>query len=490
MGNMNFSLLAPPLLVLYGALMVLLLEILAPQDLRRRVRDLAPTLALAGLVFSIAATFGRWDSANSTEAFSGMVTGDRFALFAQGVVALAGVLGVLAAWNYLRTVGEDHAEFYFLLLTAVFGGQIMVAATDLVMIFLGLEILSISAYVLAGFLRLRAESGESALKYFFLGAFSTGFLLYGIALLFGATGHTNLREIGLAASADNTMIMAGLALLLVGFGFKIAAFPFHVWTPDVYQGAPSPAAGFMAAAVKTASFVALLRVLVVAFGPLTAQWGFLLYYLAIATMIFGNFGALVQTGLKRLLAYSSIAHAGYLLVGVSALLRRPEEGVAAVLFYLVAYTLMTVGAFAVVAHLSTKSADADDLEGYRGLAGRHPWLAGALAIFLVSMAGLPPLVGFFGKFTLFAAAVKAELVQLAVIGILTSAVSVYYYIRVVYVMYMTAPEDGASIATAPAADAPGKVLLAATAVAVIVLGIVPGPLWSWAQQAAVSLLGR
>jgi len=490
MSNMNFGLLAPPLLVLYGLLMVLLLEILTPRDARPRVRDLPPVLALAAFLFALGAVAGRWADATTAEGFARMVTADRFALFAQGVLCLAGALGALSAWNYLREAGEEHGEYHALLLAAVFGGMLMVGATDLLMIFLGLEILSISAYVLAGFMRRRVESGESALKYFFLGAFSTGFLLYGIALVFGATGTLHLATIAQRATSGNVLLLAGLGLLLVGFGFKIAAFPFQVWTPDVYQGAPSPAAGFMAAAVKTASFAAMLRVLIVAFGPLQGEWGFLLYYLAIATMVFGNFGALVQTSIKRLLAYSSIAHAGYLLVGVSAVLRSPEEGVGAVLFYLLAYTVMTVGAFAVVAHVSRGRADADALDAYRGLARRHPWLAAALALFLVSMAGLPPLVGFVGKFALFAAAVKAQLVQLAVIGILTSAVSVYYYIRVIYLMYMTRPEDGAAIAEAPAGDMPGRAALVVAGVLVVLLGIVPQKLLVWAEQGAAMLLGK
>ncbi|MDP8225914.1 MAG: NADH-quinone oxidoreductase subunit N [Candidatus Lernaella stagnicola] len=490
MSNMNFGLLAPALLVLYGMLTVLLVEILTPGDTRPRARDLPPVLALLSLAFTLGAIFVRWPGATGAEGFSGMITADRFALFGQGVIALAGVLGVLTAWNYLRTVGEDHSEFYALLLSAVFGAMIMVGAADLVMVFLGLEILSISAYVLAGFLRLRTESGESALKYFFLGAFSTGFLLYGIALVFGATGSTHLTTIATKIDGESAMLLVGLALILVGFGFKIAAFPFHVWTPDVYQGAPSPVAGFMAAAVKTASFVTMLRVLMVAFGDLIGEWGFILYYLAIATMVFGNFGALVQNHLKRLLAYSSIAHAGYLLVGVSAVMRCPSEGLGAVLFYLLAYTLMTVGAFAVVGHLSRREADADHLDTYRGLAKRHPWLAGGLTIYLMSMAGLPPLIGFVGKFALFAAAVKAELVQLAVVGILTSAVSVYYYIRVVYIMYMTEPEADAPVAVGQPQDWPGKAALIVTAVLVVLLGIVPGPWLAWARASARFLLGE
>jgi NADH-quinone oxidoreductase subunit N len=286
------------------------------------------------------------------------------------------------------------------------------------------------------------------------------------------------------------MAGAGMMLMLVGFGFKIAAFPFQAWTPDVYQGAPGPTTGFMAAAVKAATFAALLRVLLVAFDSLRAEWAFALYYLAIATMIFGNVAALVQNRLKRLLAYSSIAHAGYLLVGVTAMLRQEQDGAQAVLFYLAAYTLMTIGAFAVVSHLSQARADADDLNGYRGLARRHPWLAAALTIFLLSMVGLPPFLGFVGKFLLFRAAVKAGMTQLAVIGVLTSAISVYYYIRVIYLMYMTEAEEGAPAASPAAVDWPGRAALAATSLLVVILGVLPQDLIGWAGQGAARLLGR
>jgi len=489
MHDLAFNLFSPPLLVLYGMAMLLLLEILYPYATRRGVRNLSPVLALITLLFTIGYLAYRWSSATTTEGFSGMIALDRFAIFVDVILCLAGAFGVLSAWNYLRTTGEDHGEFYVLLLSTVFGGMVMAGATDLLMIFLGLEILSISVYVLAGFLRLRLESSESAIKYFFLGAFSTGFLLYGIALLFGATGSTHLTTIGGSASADKWLMLAGMALLLVGFGFKIAAFPFHVWTPDVYQGAPSPVTGFMAAAVKAAAFAALLRVLLLAFDPLREQWAVILYYLAIATMIFGNVAALLQKSIKRLLAYSSIAHAGYLLVGVTAMIREEKSGASAVLFYLFAYSLMTIGAFAVVSYLSRREADADDLEGYRGLAKRHPWLAAALAIYLFSMAGIPPLIGFAGKFALFAAAVQAHLVQLAVVGVLASALSVYYYIRVVYVMYMDEPGDIVATASTERFDWPGRLALILTSLAVIVLGILPQPIFNWAAQGAEMLLG-
>ncbi|NLH50030.1 MAG: NADH-quinone oxidoreductase subunit N [Myxococcales bacterium] len=493
MSNMSFSLYGPPLLVLYGLLMVLLAEIVSPRDTRPRVRDLPPVLALATLAVALVAVALRWSNASEAQGFSAMIVGDRLALFAQGLLCLAGMLGVLSAWNYLRTVGEDQSEYYALLLGAVFGGMTMVGAVDLIMIFLGLEILSISVYVLAGFLRRRAESGESAIKYFFLGAFSTGFLLYGIALLFGHAGSTNLTVIAehcTFENGDSLMVLGGMALVLVGLGFKIAAFPFHVWTPDVYQGAPSPVSGFMAAAVKAASFATLLRLLVTAFQPLAPQWIVVIYYLAIGTMVFGNVAALVQNNLKRLLAYSSIAHAGYILVGIAAMIRQDQAGAGAVLFYLLAYTLMTVGAFAVVSHLSSGSADADRLDAYRGLSRRHPWLALALTVYLVSMAGIPPLVGFVGKFLLFAAAVEAGLTHLAIIGVLTSALSVYYYIRVIYFMYMSEPVVETTPAEAIPHDWPGRVVLAATVALVIGLGILPHWFMTWAGESAAMLLGK
>ncbi|HPQ70811.1 MAG TPA: NADH-quinone oxidoreductase subunit N [bacterium] len=487
MTDMAFNLFSPPILILYGMVMVLLVEILAPRQTARQVRRLSPTLALLTLLITLIFIALRWNGATAAEGFAGMIVLDRFALFAMGVLCTAGALSVLSAWNYLTTVDEDHGEYYVLLLGAVFGGMVMVGAADLLMIFIGLEIMSISLYVLCGFLRRRDESGESALKYFLLGAFATGFLLYGVALLFGATGSTHLADI--AGAEKSTLLLAGMALLLVGFGFKIAAFPFHVWTPDVYQGAPGPVSGFMAAAVKAAAFATLLRVLVVALEPLRVEWAYVLYYVAIATMVFGNIAALVQNHLKRLLAYSSIAHAGYLLVGVVAMIRQEQAGAGAVLFYLLAYTLMTVGAFAIVAHLSRREADADNLDGYRGLARRHPWLAACLTIFLISLAGIPPLIGFPGKFALFSAAVKANLIDLVVIGVLTSALSVYYYIRVVYLMYMTEAAEGAPAVEASALDWPGRVALAVTGVLTLLLGIAPGRLLELAGQGAAMLLG-
>jgi NADH-quinone oxidoreductase subunit N len=490
MPDFAFRPIAPPLMILYGMLMVLLLEIFSPRDTRRAVRNLPPALALVTLLFGLAAVALRWPRANDLLAFSGMVSGDRLALFAQGVLCLAGAFGVLSAWTYLRVVEEDQGEYYALLLAAVFGGMLMAGAADLIVLFLGLEILSISLYVMAGFLRRRVESGESAMKYFFLGAFSTGFLLYGIALVFGATGSTSLAAIGEKGAAGNLMLSAGVALLLVGFGFKIAAFPFHVWTPDVYQGAPSPATGFMAAAVKAAAFAALVRTLAVAFGSSRGEWATILYYVAIATMIFGNVAALVQNRLKRLLAYSAIAHAGYLLVGVTAMFRQDVDAAGAVLFYLAVYGLATIGAFAAVAHLSRRDADADDLDSYRGLARRRPWLAAALAVYLISLAGLPPLAGFVGKFLLFAAAVQAHLLQLAIVGMLTSAISVYYYVRVIYILYMTEPEAGAATADAAAADAPGHVALWAAGLLVLALGVVPQWLIARAGEAAAMLFGK
>jgi NADH-quinone oxidoreductase subunit N len=488
MNDLSFALFSPPLLVLYGILMVLLAEIIAPNRAEANVRALSPVISLLALLFALVVVVTRWSGATSATGFSGMVTLDRFALFAMAVLCVAGLLAVLSAWSYLRTVGEDHGEYYALLLAAVFGGMVMVGAADLLMIFLGLEILSISVYVLAGFLRRRDESGESAVKYFFLGAFSTGFLLYGIALLFGASGSTSLAA--LAAAPKSLLLSVGLALLLVGFGFKIAAFPFHVWTPDVYQGAPSPVSGFMAAAVKAAAFAALLRVLVALYEPLREQWVFIVYYLAIGTMIFGNVAALVQQNIKRMLAYSSIAHAGYILVGVAAMLREPQAGASAALLYLLIYSLATVGAFAVVAHLSRAAGDADSLEAYRGLGRRHPWLAVALTLYLLSLAGIPPLVGFVGKFALFAAAIKAGLVELAIVGVLTSALSVYYYIRVIYLMVMAEAEEGRPAATALVADWPGRAALIVTAVLVLVLGVAPMAIIAWAGQGAAMLLGK
>jgi len=347
--------------------------------------------------------------------------------------------------------------------------------------------MSIAIYVLAGYVKRRIQCNESALKYFLLGAFASGFLLYGIALLYGASGSTHLTVIASSTKiAGNPMAMVGLGLILVGFGFKIASFPFHMWTPDVYDGAPVAVTGFMAVGVKAAAFAALIRVVLDVFGQMqNAAYG-LIFAMAVLTMTYGNFAALTQRNIKRMLAYSSIAHTGYLLVGVAAIvMRKGVAGAEGILYYLLAYTFMNIGAFGVVAYLAKKDETAFDLEGYNGLAKRNPLLAAAMGVFMFSLAGIPPLAGFFGKFYVFSAAVKADLIALAVIGVLNSALSVYYYIRVVWYMYFRDPEEGALPVPAENSNA---LALAIAAVFTFLLGLLPAFWVSLAKDSIITVV--
>jgi NADH-quinone oxidoreductase subunit N len=366
--------------------------------------------------------------------------------------------------------------------------MLMAAALDLLVVFLGLELMSLSLYVLAGLFRERSTGNEAAMKYFLLGAFASSFFLYGIALLYGATGTTNLNRLAQALAGGTTdsrlMVLVGLALLLVGFGFKTSAVPFHQWAPDVYEGAPTAVAGLIATGSKAAAFAALLRVLVAMQG-LQADWAVAVWVIAVATMTVGNVIALAQSNLKRMLAYSSVAHVGYMLVGVAA---GPALGSAAVLYYLLVYSLATIGAFGVILLLERGDTEAVDLAGYGGLAARHPVLALVLAVCLLSLIGLPPTAGFVGKFYLFGAAIRGGgpwLVSLAVIAVLNSVVAAYYYLRLIVYMYMRDPEgEGLRVALTPAAG----LALALAVWGTLHLGLLPGTVLAYAQRAVAPVL--
>jgi NADH-quinone oxidoreductase subunit N len=360
-----------------------------------------------------------------------------------GMIVLIGTFfSLLLSKDYLKYVGQDRGEVYALILFATLGMITMTGASDLVSIFIGLETMSVCLYVLTGLVRDRKESVEASLKYFLLGAFSTGFLLYGIALIYGATGSTNLAEIAVASSKSGLIYWGGLSLLLVGFFFKVSAVPFHMWTPDVYQGAPTTITAFMATASKSATFIALIFVLSNAFQVQHAHIHQALYVIAILTMVFGNLIAIVQDNVKRMLAYSSIAHAGYALVGIVA---GTAEGYSAVLFYLFAYTLMNVGAFGVIAFYEKHTGkDFTMIENLAGAGYSQPILAVLLSLFLFSLMGIPPMVGFIGKYKVFAAAINQGEISLALIGVLASAASAYYYLRVMVYMYFKNSKEGIS----------------------------------------------
>jgi NADH-quinone oxidoreductase subunit N len=421
--------------------------------------------------------------------FQQMVVADDFALFFNGIFVATTALVLLLSVGYVRRQGIEAGEYYILLLFAAVGMMLMAAALDLLIVFLGLELMSLSLYVLAGFFRTRATGNESSMKYFLLGAFSSGFFLYGIALLYGATGTTNLARLGAALTTPGTardpLVLAGLALLLVGFGFKTSAVPFHQWAPDVYEGAPTAVAAIIATGSKAAAFAALLRVILET-RVLQPDWTTLLWILAALTMTVGNVIALAQRNLKRMLAYSSVAHVGYMLVGLTA---GSGLGGAAVLFYLLVYSFATVGAFGVILLLERgegpQTNEAVELDAYGGLAARHPVLALVLTICLISFIGLPPTAGFVGKFYLFSAAIDAKFYWLAIIAVLNSVIAAYYYLRLIVYMYMREPEaGGAHGVLTPAAG----LALALAVWATLHFGLLPGAAFAFARRAILPLL--
>ena len=456
---------------------VALVATLLAAFLRDERAALVGWVSAAGMALGLADLVGQWGG--RAEGFGGMIVTDGFTIFFGSVFLVAGIFTVLISIPYLHRSGLQHGEYYALIVFATLGGLLMAQSTDLIMTFLGLETLSLAVYVLAGFARSRMESAESSLKYFLLGAFASGFLLYGIALCFGATGTTRLagvavaiREMGMA-----TPLMSVAVLLLgIGFAFKVAAVPFHMWTPDVYEGAPISVTAYMAAVVKAAGFAAFARVFWMAFDPLSTQWAAVLGVSAVLTMTWGNVLAIQQRNIKRMLAYSSIAHAGYLLV---AMVAGGEGGRAALLFYFVPYALMNLGAFAVVSVMQRqKGGEAVLVEDYAGLAARSPWVALAMTIFMFSLAGIPPTAGFMGKFYIFRAAVETGHMGLAIVGVLNSVISVYYYLRPVVAMYMLESRENPGV---PSARPVVHALLFVSIVVLLFVGVMPGGIF----QAAV-----
>lgn len=419
-------------------------------------------------------------------AFSGLLMVDRFAAFFRLLVMAAGILTVLASYRTLAREAAATGEYHALLLFAIAGQSVMAAANDLIVIFIGLEISSLASYVLAGYLRQDKRTSEAALKYFLLGSFATAFFLYGTAIAYGTTGATQLTAIrGLLmgrGGPDPLYAGAAAALLFVGLGFKVACAPFQAWAPDVYQGAPAPVAAFLSTGAKAAAFAIFLRIFMTAFAPIGNRWEPLVWMAALLSMTLGNFAALHQTNVKRMLAYSSIAHAGYVLV---ALTSRSHAGTAAAMFYLAAYTFMNVGAFAVAAHVAGKGERFEEIDDYAGLGARQPFVAAMLSVFLFSLIGVPLTAGFFGKFAIFQAALDARLVWLAVLGLLNSAVAAYYYLRLIVAMYMRQPGEGASELEPPAAGI--RAALALSAAATLLLGIFPTPVMQFASRAAALL---
>jgi NADH-quinone oxidoreductase subunit N len=475
--------LAPAAIVAVTGVVVLLAQAFAPKG----KESPSAALSLAGLAAALASVWVLAAGPGRGAVMAGALTADALSLFLHAVVLGIAAVAVLLSPSYLRANGMERGEYYALLLFSVVGMLGLVSSLELVSIFVALEIMSIALYGMAGMDRRRAESQESALKYFVTGAFASAFFLYGIALLYGVSGSTRLEKVERALavlSPDLSMLaVLGAAMLLVGFGFKVASVPFHMWVPDVYEGAPTPATAFMSAGVKAAAFGALFRVFDSALPALASHWRPLVAVLALVTMVVGNLAALAQTNLKRMLAYSSVAHAGYVL---TALVAAPILAGEAMLFYLVAYAAVNLGAFGTLAALAREGREPLASRDVAGLAQRRPALAAALAVFLVSLTGIPVTAGFVGKFYLFNAAVSVGWVgvTLALVGVVMSVVSAYYYLRVVVAMYMREPvgEDDWSPVSPAAALA-----LAVSAALTLLLGIWPAPLLSLARLAARSL---
>ncbi len=468
----------PILIVTLSAIAAMLAEAF------REPGERIPTgLGLIGLVGAILASAFLWG--REATAF-GVVLADNFALFVNIVLCVVGILTILLSDEVIEREQLPAGEYYALTLFGVAGMMLMGSTTDLLVMFLALEIFSLSVYVLTGLRRSSAEGAEASFKYFLLGAFSSAFFLYGIAFTFAVTGSTRLEQVGPAIAAQSMnpgiLMLLAVGLLMVGFAFKVSAVPFHMWTPDAYQGAPTIVTAFMSTAVKAAAFAAFVRVFLSAFEPLSTSWVPLLWWIAMATMILGSVVGVVQTNVKRMLAYSSIAHAGYILVGLIA---GGQTGKAAVLFYLATYAITNIGAFGIVAVLATRDHAHDELSDFAGLWHRRPMLAGLMTVFLLSLGGFPPTAGFIGKWYVFNAAVQQGQYTLAIVGVLTSVVSVFYYLRIVVMMYMT--EQPAGAAVEPRLTTAATTALTLAVAAVFYLGVLPTGLLDLATESVISI---
>jgi NADH-quinone oxidoreductase subunit N len=475
-ANVDYARFLPELILTLAGVLIMFMEAFR----REGGKTNAGLLAILALVLALPAAL----MASSGPAFQGMLVIDGMGTFFRTLVIVVGLLVVFSSTDYLRREHQESGEYYALILFSIVGQCVMVTANELVMIFIGLEISSIASYILAGYLRDDARNNESALKYFLLGSFATAFLLYGVAWMYGATGSTNLTAIrgSLISGAPPPEALIGIAaaLIFVGLAFKISAAPFQGWAPDVYQGAPAPVSAFLTVGPKAAAFAVLIRIFLGSLEPIASRWAPAIWVCALATMLVGNFAAIVQSNIKRLLAYSSIAHAGYVLVAVAA---NSGTGSAAAMFYLAAYAFTNIGAFAVVTYFSRKGERYVAIDDFAGLAQRQPGMAAMLTIFLLSLIGVPLTGGFFGKFYIFKAALDAKLIWLTVIGLLNSAVAAYYYLRILVVMYFREP--GESVETLPPAGALLQIAVYGSAVGTLLLGIFPSLVLDFANRAAI-----
>ncbi|GJQ57808.1 MAG: NADH-quinone oxidoreductase subunit N [Candidatus Scalindua sp. AMX11] len=468
---------APIILITIAGIVVLMTDVF----FKKLPKETLGYLSFLAVLITGLITFSQTGS--PVYSFSNTFVVDNFSIFFNYIFLMSTAIVILMSVNYLHQEGVNFGEYYTLILFATMGMMLMAGAADLITVFLGLEIMSISLYVLAGFKRDRLESNESALKYFLLGAFATCFLLYGMALLYGATGTTNIKEIATFITNNHAfsspMIIMGASLLIIGFGFKMASVPFHKWVPDVYEGAPTSVTAFMSAGPKAAAFAVFLRVFLISLPGLEQKWSVILWVLAALTMTVGNVVAIAQTNIKRMLAYSSIAHAGYVLM---AIVTASSLGTASILFYLLVYVFMNLGAFAVIIILGKRGEENLRIDDYNGLGYKHPIMAIVMSIFMFSLAGIPPFAGFMGKFYIFSAAIKSGYIILAIIGVINSVISVYYYLRVTVVMYMKQPTRE----FAPLSLSPYIILaLVITIWGTIHLGIFPSSIIELAQKSVL-----
>ena len=461
-------------LSLFGIIAMMADPLIPEQASKKRLG----VIALIGVLAGIAAT--AYQTGYYGDAFFHTVQVDTFSVFFHIVILLIALVVILTSYEYLEVQRIRSGEYYGLILFGTVGMMLMSSAIELVLIFIALEISSIATYILAGMRRRVAESAESSLKYFLLGSFATAFFLYGVAMIYGATGTTNVYNIAhVLATQGSTLAYLAVGLMFVGLGFKVAAAPFHVWTPDVYEGSPAPVVALMSTGPKAAAFAVLLRVLFATGAP---GWFWMVWVAAVLSMTLGNIGALVQQNIKRLLAYSSIAHAGYLLVAFAA---GQQVGISAAIFYAASYAAMNVGAFAIVSHLASEGEKYVTLDDYAGLGRRSPLLAAILTIFLLSLIGIPVTGGFFAKFYVFSVALQSNLVGLVIIGVINSAIAAYYYLRVIIYMYMRDERTEAPVPRIPASLGIG---LAISLVATIYLGVLPGRVLDYAITSAQDLL--
>jgi NADH-quinone oxidoreductase subunit N len=463
--------LAPVLVLSVFTMLVMLMDLFIGKN-----KSALVFVALTGLLLAAVSSFAKTDWPVSS--FGGSYVVDHMSVFFTMIFCLSSGLAILLSVEYNKRENIRVGEYYSLIMFCTVGMIILASSTDLIMIFLGIEIVSICLYVLAGIRRGDTRSNEAALKYFLLGAFATGFLLYGMTLLYGSTGTTKLAGIAEALNHSDVLsqpiLMMGVVLLVAGFGFKVASVPFHMWTPDVYQGAPTPVTAFMAVGPKAAAFAAFFRVFTTAMPEMAPTWEMLLSIVAITTMFVGNLGAIMQTNIKRLLAYSSISHAGYILIAIIA---KGSLATSALLYYMLAYTFMTFGVFSIVILIGHKGKENLELEDYSGLGFQAPLLGLAMSIFLLSLGGLPPLAGFVGKFYIFQAALNEGYVTLVVLAVLNSAISFYYYLRVIVFMYMKEPKGELQISLTPIT----LLVIIIGVLGTLQLGLFPGPVISLAH---------